>query len=77
MTESQAELIVSIFRNIKEKESIIKSLSQIDNDVVIFSPYSGNKVMIDDINFIRQLKEITINHYTEQLSYLKAQLENL
>jgi len=33
--------------------------------------------MIDDINFIRQLKEITINHYTEQLSYLKAQLENL
>jgi len=77
MTESQAELIVSIFRNIKEKESIIKSLLQIDNDVVIFSPYSGNKVMIDDINFIRQLKEITINHYTEQLSYLKAQLENL
>ena len=77
MTESQAELIVSIFRNIKEKKSIIKSLSQIDNDVVIFSPYSGNKVMIDDINFIRQLKEITINHYTEQLSYLKAQLENL
>jgi len=77
MTESQAELIVLIFRNIKEKESIIKSLLQIDNDVVIFSPYSGNKVMIDDINFIRQLKEITINHYTEQLSYLKAQLENL
>jgi hypothetical protein len=77
MTESQAEFIGSISRNIKEKESIIKSLSQIDNDVVIFSPYSGNKVMIDDINFIRQLKEITINHYTEQLSYLKAQLENL
>jgi co-chaperonin GroES (HSP10) len=77
MTESQAEFISSISRNIKEKESIIKSLTQIDGDVVVFSPYSGNKVMIDDINFIRQLKEITINHYTEQLSYLKAQLENL
>ena len=77
MTESQAEFIGSISRSIKEKESIIKSLTQINDDVVVFSPYSGNKVMIDDINFIRQLKEITINHYTEQLSYLKAQLENL
>jgi len=77
MTESQAELIVLISRNIKEKESIIKSLTQINNDVVIFSPYSGNKVMIDDINFIRQLKEITITHYEQQLAYLKKQLENL
>jgi hypothetical protein len=77
MTESQAEFIGSISRSIKEKESIIKSLTQINDDVVVFSPYSGNKVMIDDINFIKQLKEITINHYTEQLSYLKKQLENL
>ena len=77
MTESQAELIVSILKNIKEIEQIIKSLSAINGDCFSFSPYSGNKVMIDDINFIRQLKEITINHYTEQLSYLKAQLENL
>ena len=77
MTESQAEFIVSISRNIKEKESIIKSLTQIDGDIVVFSPYDTNRVMIDDINFIRRLKEITINHYTEQLSYLKAQLEKL
>ena len=77
MTESQAEFISSISRNIKEKESIIKSLGQINGDIVVFSPYDTNRVMIDDINFIRQLKEITINHYTEQLSYLKAQLENL
>ena len=77
MTESQAEFISSISRNIKEKESIIKSLTQINGDIVVFSPYDTNRVMIDDINFIRQLKEITINHYTEQLSYLKAQLENL
>jgi hypothetical protein len=77
MTESQAEFISSISRNIKEKESIIKSLTQINGDIVIFSPYDTNRVMIDDINFIRQLKEITINHYTEQLAYLKAQLENL
>jgi hypothetical protein len=77
MTESQAEFIGSISRSIKEKESIIKSLTQINDDVVIFSPYSGNKVMIDDINFIRQLKEITITHYEQQLAYLKKQLENL
>jgi hypothetical protein len=77
MTESQAEFISSISRNIKEKESIIKSLTQINGDIVVFSPYDTNRVMIDDINFIRRLKEITINHYTEQLSYLKAQLENL
>lgn len=77
MTESQAEFISSISRNIKEKESIIKSLTQINGDIVVFSPYDTNRVMIDDINFIRQLKEITINHYTEQLGYLKAQLENL
>jgi len=77
MTESQAEFIGSISRNIKEKESIIKSLTQINGDIVVFSPYDTNRVIIDDINFIRQLKEITINHYTEQLSYLKAQLENL
>jgi hypothetical protein len=77
MTEKQAEFIGSISRNIKEKESIIKSLTQINGNIVVFSPYDTNRVMIDDINFIRQLKEITINHYTEQLSYLKAQLENL
>jgi hypothetical protein len=77
MTESQAEFIGSISRNIKEKESIIKSLTQINGDIVVFSPYDTNRVMIDDINFIRQLKEITINHYTEQLAYLKKQLENL
>jgi hypothetical protein len=77
MTESQAEFISSISRSIKEKESIIKSLTQINGDIVVFSPYDTNRVLIDDINFIRQLKEITINHYTEQLSYLKAQLENL
>jgi hypothetical protein len=77
MTESQAEFISSISRNIKEKESIIKSLTQINGDIVVFSPYDTNRVMIDDINFIRQLKEITINHYTEQLAYLKKQLENL
>ena len=77
MTEKQAEFIGSISRNIKEKESIIKSLTQINGDIVVFSPYDTNRVMIDDINFIRQLKEITINHYTKQLSYLKAQLENL
>jgi len=77
MTESQAEFIGSISRNIKEKESIIKSLTQINGDIVVFSPYDTNRVMIDDINFIRQLKEITITHYTEQLTYLKKQLENL
>ena len=77
MTESQAEFIGSISRSIKEKESIIKSLTQINDDVVVFSLYSGNKVMIDDINFIRQLKEITITHYEQQLTYLKKQLENL
>ena len=77
MTEKQAEFIGSISRNIKEKESIIKSLTQINGNIVVFSPYDTNRVMIDDINFIRQLKEITINHYTEQLSYLKSQLENL
>jgi hypothetical protein len=77
MTESQAEFIGSISRSIKEKESIIKSLTQINGDIVVFSPYDTNRVMIDDINFIRQLKEITITHYEQQLSYLKAQLENL
>jgi len=77
MTESQAEVIVSIFRNIKEKESIIKSLTQINGDIVVFSPYDTNKVMIDDIDFIRQLKEITINHYEQQLAFFKKQLENL
>jgi hypothetical protein len=77
MTESQAEFISSISRNIKEKESIIKSLTQINGDIVVFSPYDTNRVMIDDINFIRQLKEITITHYEQQLAYLKKQLENL
>jgi hypothetical protein len=77
MTESQAEFISSISRNIKEKESIIKSLTQINGDIVVFSPYDTNRVMIDDINFIRQLKEITITHYEQQLTYLKKQLETL
>lgn len=77
MTESQAEFISSISINIKEKESIIKSLTQINGDIVVFSPYNTNRVMIDDINFIRQLKEISIKHYQQQLDYLKKQLENL
>jgi len=77
MTESQAEFIGSISRNIKEKESIIKSLKQINGEIIVFSPYDTNRVMIDDINFIRQLKEITITHYEQQLAYLKKQLENL
>jgi hypothetical protein len=77
MTESQVEFIVSISRNIKEKESIIKSLNEISGDVVAFSPYSDNKVIIVDANFTRQLKEITITHYEQQLAYLKKQLQNL
>ena len=77
MTESEAEFISSISNNIKDKESIIKSLTQINEDIVVFSPYNNNRVIIDDINFIRQLKEISINHYQQQLEYLKKQLENL
>lgn len=77
MTEIQAEVIVSIHRKIKEKESIIKSLTQINGDIVVFSPYDTKRVMIDDINFVRQLKEITINHYEQQLAFLKKLLENL
>jgi hypothetical protein len=77
MTESQAEFISSISINIKEKELIIKSLIQTNDDVVVFSQHTEKKVIIYDDNFIRLLKEFTINHYTQQLDYLKKQLENL
>jgi hypothetical protein len=77
MTESQAELIVSISRNIKEIEQIIKSLSAINGDCFSFSPYGPDDVMINNPTLYKYLKDEVIIYYKQQLAYLKKQLENL
>jgi len=77
MTESQAELIVSISRNIKEIEQIIKSLNAINGDCFSFSPYGPDDVMINNTTLYKHLKDEVIIYYKHQLAYLKKQLENL
>jgi hypothetical protein len=77
MTEKQAELIVSISRNIKEIEQIIKSLSAINGDYFSFSPYGPDEVGINNTTLYKHLKDEVIIYYKHQLAYLKKQLENL
>jgi hypothetical protein len=77
MTESQAQIIHSIYSDMAEIERMIKALKKIKANFVIFNPYSDDKIMIDAPNFSEYLKEQTIFHYTGLLLDLKAQLENL
>jgi len=77
MTESQAELIISILKNIKEIEQIIKSLSAINGDCFSFSPYGPDDVMINNPTLYKHLKEEVIIYYKHELAYLKKQFENL
>jgi hypothetical protein len=77
MTESQAEFICSISKNIKEVESMIKSLKEINAGIVVFYPHNENRITIESPHFVNYLKEQTIFHYTGLLLDLKAQLDNL
>jgi hypothetical protein len=77
MTEEQVKLIHSIYSDILETERMINALKKVKTNIVVFNPYSEDKVIIDAPNFNEYLKEQTIFHYTGLLLDLKAQLENL
>lgn len=70
-------LINSISSDVIEIESMLNALKQIKADIVIFSPYSTNNVVIDAPNFANYLKEQTIIHYTIHLEKLKKDLDYL
>ena len=77
MTESQVQLIHSIYSDILEIERMIKALKKVKTNIVAFNPYSEDSVIIDAPNFSEYLKEQTIFHYTNHLDDLKKQLKNL
>jgi len=77
MTEEQVKLINSIYSDILDIERMIKALKEIKTNILIFSPYSEDKVIINAPNFVDYLREQTILHYTNHSDDLKKQLEKL
>ena len=69
------ELILSIYCDIIEIEAMLKYLKQNKSDIVTFSSYSLDNVVIDAPMFANYLKEQTIKHYTIHLEKLNKQLE--
>ena len=69
------EVILSIYCDIIEIEAMLKYLKQNKSDIVTFSSYSSDNVVIDAPMFANYLKEQTIKHYTIHLEKLNKQLE--
>ena len=69
------ELILSIYCDIIEIEAMLKYLKQNKSDIVTFSSYSLDNVVIDAPMFANYLKEQTIKHYTIHLEKLNKQLK--
>ena len=69
------DLILSIYCDIIEIEAMLKYLKQNKSDIVTFSSYSSDNVVIDAPMFANYLKEQTIKHYAIHLEKLNKQLE--